>query len=269
MTASYLFTVNTASSTISRYTISADGTLTLLGSTPFRRPGGAFDARLRPTARRSGSSTTDPTPSAVSTSTAAISTELASSPTPLCRQDQLRSGSWSPSSTHTKHRQPPQRPGPFVRPLPFRVTIGLHTTCDPRVGGLATSTGGQRSFAGWSRGTQKPAIGGDRHAGSTRRSPLRGSVDGERRRRGDVVRRRGVLVELDDVASPARPSAEPDALMSPCVSASAETGNVTCTVFDWPASSVTRVKPTSRCGGTTTPLTGWATYTGTMSVPAA
>ena len=39
--------------------------------------------------------------------------------------------------------------------------------------------------------------------------------------------------------------------------------------MDWPASSVTRVKPTSRCGGTTTLLTGWATYTGTMSVPLA
>ena len=33
----------------------------------------------------------------------------------------------------------------------------------------------------------------------------------------------------------------------------------TCTVLDWPASSVTRVNPTSRCGGTTTLLTGWAT----------
>ena len=27
------------------------------------------------------------------------------------------------------------------------------------------------------------------------------------------------------------------------------------------------MKPTNRCGGTTTVLTGWATYTGTMSVP--
>ena len=31
--------------------------------------------------------------------------------------------------------------------------------------------------------------------------------------------------------------------MSPCVSASVETGNETCTVLDCPASSVTRVKP--------------------------
>jgi DNA-binding beta-propeller fold protein YncE len=43
----YLFTVNTASSTISRYSIAADGTLTLLGSTPFNGKG-AFDARLAP-----------------------------------------------------------------------------------------------------------------------------------------------------------------------------------------------------------------------------
>ena len=43
----YLFTVNTASGTISRYSIAADGTLTLLGSTPFNGKG-AFDARLAP-----------------------------------------------------------------------------------------------------------------------------------------------------------------------------------------------------------------------------
>src|SRR6188472_3790612 len=59
----------------------------------------------------------------------------------------------------------------------------------------------------------------------------------------------------------------PDALMSPIVSASLDTGNETVTVFDCPASSITRVKPTSRCGGTTTLLTGWATYTGTIAVP--
>jgi DNA-binding beta-propeller fold protein YncE len=43
----YLFTVNTASSSISRYSIAADGTLTLLGSTSFNGKG-AFDARLAP-----------------------------------------------------------------------------------------------------------------------------------------------------------------------------------------------------------------------------
>jgi len=44
---SYLFTVNTASSSISRYAIAADGTLSLLGSTSFNG-NGAFDARLAP-----------------------------------------------------------------------------------------------------------------------------------------------------------------------------------------------------------------------------
>src|SRR5262245_3733905 len=56
--------------------------------------------------------------------------------------------------------------------------------------------------------------------------------------------------------------------MSPGVTASRETGNETCTTVDWPGSRVTRAKVTSRCGGTTTALTGWCTYTGTMSVPA-
>jgi hypothetical protein len=42
--------VNTASSTISRYVIARDGTLTLLGSTPVRGTAGigAVDARLSP-----------------------------------------------------------------------------------------------------------------------------------------------------------------------------------------------------------------------------
>ncbi|MFL5802174.1 MAG: lactonase family protein [Roseiflexaceae bacterium] len=46
----YLFTVNTASSSISRYRIDSDGKLTLLGSTPFKNPTGLrpFDARLSP-----------------------------------------------------------------------------------------------------------------------------------------------------------------------------------------------------------------------------
>src|SRR5690348_1080256 len=59
----------------------------------------------------------------------------------------------------------------------------------------------------------------------------------------------------------------PDPSMSPGVSASCDVENETVTCFDCPASSVTRVKPTSRWGGTTTLLIGWATYTGTMSVP--
>jgi len=46
----YLFTVNTAVSTISRYSIAANGTLTLLGSTTLNNPSGRVpeDARLSP-----------------------------------------------------------------------------------------------------------------------------------------------------------------------------------------------------------------------------
>ena len=49
----FLFTVNTASGTISRFSIAADGTLTLLGSTPVAASGGvgAVDARLSPDGR--------------------------------------------------------------------------------------------------------------------------------------------------------------------------------------------------------------------------
>ena len=46
----FLFTVNTGSGTISRYSIAPDGALTLLGSTPVKASGGvgAVDARLSP-----------------------------------------------------------------------------------------------------------------------------------------------------------------------------------------------------------------------------
>ena len=49
----YLFTVNTAVSTISRYVIAPNGTLTLLGSTPLKNPAGLapVDARLDPSGR--------------------------------------------------------------------------------------------------------------------------------------------------------------------------------------------------------------------------
>ena len=49
----FLFTVNTASGTISRYSITPGGTLTLLGSTPVRASGGvgAVNARLSPGGR--------------------------------------------------------------------------------------------------------------------------------------------------------------------------------------------------------------------------
>jgi 6-phosphogluconolactonase (cycloisomerase 2 family) len=46
----YLFAVNTAVATVSRYAIARDGTLTLLGSTPLKNPTGLapVDARLDP-----------------------------------------------------------------------------------------------------------------------------------------------------------------------------------------------------------------------------
>jgi 6-phosphogluconolactonase len=44
----FLFTVNTASLSISRYVINGDGSLRLLGSTPFRHAAKPFDARLSP-----------------------------------------------------------------------------------------------------------------------------------------------------------------------------------------------------------------------------
>ena len=49
----FLFTVNTASGTISRFSIATGGTLTLLGSTPVAAQGGvgAVDARLSPDGR--------------------------------------------------------------------------------------------------------------------------------------------------------------------------------------------------------------------------
>lgn len=51
----FLFAVNTGSTTISRYSVARNGTLTLLGSTPITNPGsgglGAFDIRLAPDGR--------------------------------------------------------------------------------------------------------------------------------------------------------------------------------------------------------------------------
>src|SRR4051794_41322538 len=54
---------------------------------------------------------------------------------------------------------------------------------------------------------------------------------------------------------------------SPGVTASWLTGNDKCTVLAWPGSRLTRAKVTNRCGGTTTSLTGWGTYTRTTTVP--
>ena len=81
----FLFTVNTASSSVSRYSIAAGGTLTLLGSTSLNDPTGlgAVDARLDPSGRTL--SVVDGGANAVST--LAVNggdlTELSSSPTPL------------------------------------------------------------------------------------------------------------------------------------------------------------------------------------------
>jgi 6-phosphogluconolactonase len=47
----YLFTVNTGSDTVSSYSISASGSLTLIGSTPIAGGGGDIDARLSPDGR--------------------------------------------------------------------------------------------------------------------------------------------------------------------------------------------------------------------------
>ena len=58
------------------------------------------------------------------------------------------------------------------------------------------------------------------------------------------------------------------ASMSPGVTASSETANVTWTTRDSPAFRFTRANPRSRLGGAITSLTGWCTYTGTTVVPA-
>jgi 6-phosphogluconolactonase len=47
----YLFAINTASTNLSRYAISDDGSLSLLGSTTFNDGVGAIDARLSPDGR--------------------------------------------------------------------------------------------------------------------------------------------------------------------------------------------------------------------------
>jgi 6-phosphogluconolactonase len=49
----YLFAINTASTSVSRYAIAPSGSLSLLGSTPFKSPTGLrpFDARLDPSGR--------------------------------------------------------------------------------------------------------------------------------------------------------------------------------------------------------------------------
>jgi 6-phosphogluconolactonase len=81
----FLFTVNTANPSISRFSIADDGSLTLLGSTPFNSPSGLGpeDARLGPKGDKLWVADT----SAGKVSAFAVSggnlTELASSPTSL------------------------------------------------------------------------------------------------------------------------------------------------------------------------------------------
>jgi 6-phosphogluconolactonase len=81
----FLFTVNTASASVSSYAIAGDGTLTLLGSTPLKTGSAAapFDARLSPDGRTLW--VVDNGGDAVSAFAVhdGSLTELASSPTPL------------------------------------------------------------------------------------------------------------------------------------------------------------------------------------------
>jgi 6-phosphogluconolactonase len=79
----YLFAVNTASANVSSYAINADGSLDLLGTTPFTNGLGAVDARLSP----DGSTLSVTGGRGQVVSTFAVDgghlTELESSPTPL------------------------------------------------------------------------------------------------------------------------------------------------------------------------------------------
>ena len=79
----YLFTVNTGSGNISTYFIHADGSLSLIGSTPIRGGGADIDLRLSPDGRTlsvDGSGNHILSVFAVHGGTL---TELPSSPTPL------------------------------------------------------------------------------------------------------------------------------------------------------------------------------------------
>ena len=78
-----MFSVNTASATISSFQINTDGSLVLLGNTPFRVGQGAVDARLSPDG--STLSVTGGSGHVVSTFTVdgGTLTELASSPVAL------------------------------------------------------------------------------------------------------------------------------------------------------------------------------------------
>jgi 6-phosphogluconolactonase (cycloisomerase 2 family) len=79
----YLFSVNTASATLSSFAINQDGSLVLVGNTPFTNGAGAVDARLSPDGRTL--SVTGGRGHVVSTFAVngGTLTELASSPVPL------------------------------------------------------------------------------------------------------------------------------------------------------------------------------------------
>jgi 6-phosphogluconolactonase (cycloisomerase 2 family) len=80
----FLFTVNTASGSISSYSINPDGSLVLLGSTPFGSAGaGAVDARLSPDGRTLLVDGSKANVIASFAMNGGSLTELSSSPTPL------------------------------------------------------------------------------------------------------------------------------------------------------------------------------------------
>ena len=96
----YLFAVNTASGSISSYSIATGGSLTLLRNTSVNAAATPEDARLSPDGTTSGSSTPQPTPSAV------LPSPVADSPNCRPRPRPLRSGPHPPASLSPAiHRQ--------------------------------------------------------------------------------------------------------------------------------------------------------------------
>ena len=79
----YLFTVNTASVSVSSYYINTDGSLTLIGSTPINGGGGDTDARLSPDGKTLSVTGSGKLIVSVFAVTGGHLTELPSSPAPL------------------------------------------------------------------------------------------------------------------------------------------------------------------------------------------
>ena len=79
----YLFTVNTASVSVSSYYINTDGSLTLIGSTPINGGGGDTDARLSPDGRTLSVTGSGKLIVSVFAVNGGHLTELPSSPAPL------------------------------------------------------------------------------------------------------------------------------------------------------------------------------------------